>query len=153
MHFDVSSDSADEQAEDECPDIFLGGSSYEEGDVVEMNGVVYKCKSWPNSQWCSVTSYEPGSEKSEDAWEVIGHCHEEIEIEHVPSEVVVSEERMLQNLYCPLPYSSSSSYTVGDQVPVASGASFIVYECTDQGICNTEALPWLQFGMGTCSLL
>jgi hypothetical protein len=61
----------DEEADEECPDMFLAGSSYEEGDVVEMDGVVYKCKSWPCAQWCSVTSYEPGSEKSANAWDII----------------------------------------------------------------------------------
>jgi hypothetical protein len=124
---EVSSDT------DECPEFFVAGSSYEEGDLVEMNGVVYKCKDWPNAQWCSMDGYEPGSDNSANAWDIIGHCEGTID----PAPSVVSEERKLQLAGCPAPYSGSTSYTTGDQVAVTSGGSSIIYACASAA-CNSN---------------
>lgn len=125
---EVSSDT------DECPESFVAGSSYEEGDLVEMNGVVFKCKDWPSAQWCSMDGYEPGSDISANAWDIIGHCEGTID----PAPSVVSEERKLQTA-CPAPYSDANTYTTGEQVSVTSGGSSIVYECSSDADCNSNS--------------
>ncbi|KAL7511950.1 hypothetical protein ACHAXN_008867 [Cyclotella atomus] len=106
-----------------CPDIFVAGTSYEEGDTVEMNGVVYRCKSWPGSQWCSVSGYEPGGDNSAQAWDIIGYCDGSIAPTILPSTPSDAAG-------CPVAYSSNGNYGAGDKVSVASGAgNAVVYEC------------------------
>ncbi|KAL7523545.1 hypothetical protein ACHAXR_000230, partial [Thalassiosira sp. AJA248-18] len=55
------------------------GVTYEAGDTVSVNNLVYQCKEWPFSSHCSQQGYEPminlatpGAWK--DAWTVIGYC-------------------------------------------------------------------------------
>ena len=57
-----------------CPDEFVSGTTYEEGDKVALNNIVYKCRSWPNSAWCSMNGYEPDRVNSGDAWTWLGFC-------------------------------------------------------------------------------
>jgi hypothetical protein len=104
-------------------DLFIAGSSYEEGDLVEKNTVVYKCKSWPNAQWCSTSD----SDNSDSTWEIIGHCEESID--PIPS-AVVDERKFLDVVPgCDAPYTASNTYGAGDQVSVTSGGSSSVYQC------------------------
>lgn len=123
--------------DEECPDTFVAGASYEEDDTVEVEGVVYQCKSWPGSQWCSISGYEPGGNKSDKAWDIIGYC--EGKVDPAPSVAVVDERKLQALPGCPALYSSSNSYGTGDQVAVTSGASSIVYQCTNLRLCNSEA--------------
>eukprot|EP00956_Cyclotella_meneghiniana_P032670 scaffold90675_cov43-Cyclotella_meneghiniana.AAC.1 len=39
-----------------------------------MNGIIYECKSWPESAHCSRAGFEPAGEYSKEAWTVLGHC-------------------------------------------------------------------------------
>ena len=57
-----------------CPDEYQNGIKYESGDKVSMHGIVYACKSWPNSQRCSMDGYEPAGPNSAEAWTILGHC-------------------------------------------------------------------------------
>lgn len=61
-----------------CPDKFVSGSIYEEGDKVAVDSVVYKCRSWPNSALCSMNGYEPDGVNSADAWIRLGYCAGEL---------------------------------------------------------------------------
>ncbi|KAL7509263.1 hypothetical protein ACHAXN_006280 [Cyclotella atomus] len=107
----------------ECPDPFSAGITYEEGDMVEKNGIVYQCKTAPNSQWCSTSGYEPGSDQSDTAWGVVGYCTGSIAPTKSPSKISNASG-------CPSAFSSSAKYEAGDKVSVGSGAgSAIVYEC------------------------
>jgi hypothetical protein len=126
---------------DSCPDIFVAGTSYEEGDLVELNTVVYKCKSWPYAPWCSKSGYEPDGDNSDKAWEVIGHCEEELIDPVVPSVVKVENERMLETTLpgCPALHNPSNTYAVGDQVSITSGQSSIVYQCDNGTNCNQNS--------------
>ena len=60
-----------------CPDDFASGTAYEEGDKVTVGSIVYQCRSWPNSAWCSMNSYEPGGVNSKEAWTILGYCEGE----------------------------------------------------------------------------
>jgi hypothetical protein len=57
-----------------CPDEYDPSATYEEGDKVMSNDVVYKCRPWPNSGWCSMDAYAPGGAFSKDAWTTLGYC-------------------------------------------------------------------------------
>jgi hypothetical protein len=135
-----SNDVLDKDA-DGCPDLFVAGTSYEEGDLVELNTVVYKCKSWPYAPWCSKSGYEPDGDNSDKAWEVIGHCEEELIDPVVPSVVKVENERMLETTLpgCPALHNPSNTYAVGDQVSITSGQSSIVYQCDNGTNCNQNS--------------
>ena len=61
-----------------CPDDFASDTTYEEGDKVTVGSIVYKCRSWPNSAWCSMDQYEPGGVNSYEAWTILGYCDGEI---------------------------------------------------------------------------
>ena len=61
-----------------CPDEYVAGSTYEENDKVAVNGIVYKCRAWPNSAWCSMDGYEPDGVNSGDAWTRVGYCDGEL---------------------------------------------------------------------------
>jgi hypothetical protein len=57
-----------------CPDEYDPSATYEEGDKVMLDDVTYKCRSWPNSAWCSVDVYAPGGVYSDIAWTTVGYC-------------------------------------------------------------------------------
>ena len=57
-----------------CPNEYDSSSTYEEGDTVISDDIVYKCRSWPNSGWCNVDVYAPGGVYSEIAWTALGYC-------------------------------------------------------------------------------
>ena len=66
-----------------CPDAWeeksLAGESYEGGDAVSSNGLVYVCKDEPSGNHCSQAGYEPGTNPAtpdawKDAWELLGYC-------------------------------------------------------------------------------
>jgi len=58
-----------------CPDEWVP-QTYEEGDRVSANGLVYVCKAHPYSGHCGQAGYEPTSEPGpwSVAWAVAGHC-------------------------------------------------------------------------------
>ena len=44
-----------------CPGAFDGRAVYEEGNKIAKDGLVYECKSYPASGYCSHVGYEPGT--------------------------------------------------------------------------------------------
>jgi hypothetical protein len=64
-----------------CPDDYSDSEEYEEGDKVTVNGLVYKCRSWPNSGYCGRDGYEPGGTYSKEAWTLLGYCDGENRVE------------------------------------------------------------------------
>jgi hypothetical protein len=57
-----------------CPEKFISGVKYEEGDKVSIYHDVYVCREWPMSVWCRQIGYEPGGSYSEQAWYHLGYC-------------------------------------------------------------------------------
>ena len=122
-----------------CPDAFDSEATYEEGSKVMMNGLVYKCRTWPNSAYCSMLGYEPDSVNSADAWELLGYC--DGSMSPTASPVYVSLDDVGG---CPDVYDDASVYESGDKVTVES----LVYECGDvAGYCNQyEPGHWSALG-------
>lgn len=65
---------------DGCPREYQPGSDYQEGSIVSMDGIVYKCRPYPLSLHCSQAGFELGSlaidqtDHWKRAWEAIGDC-------------------------------------------------------------------------------
>jgi hypothetical protein len=57
-----------------CPEEFISGVKYEEGDIVSIGHVVYVCRDWPRSEMCKQIGYEPDGSYSEQAWNRLGYC-------------------------------------------------------------------------------
>lgn len=57
-----------------CPDEYVASTKYEEGNRVVVDGIVYKCRSWPNSAFCSMQGFEPDGINSAQAWTLLGVC-------------------------------------------------------------------------------
>eukprot|EP00956_Cyclotella_meneghiniana_P011905 scaffold16748_cov50-Cyclotella_meneghiniana.AAC.2 len=121
-----------------CPVEFDASATYEAGDKVELYGLVYECRSWPNAGWCSQDGYEPDGPNYKDAWTVLGYCKGTMAPTTSPNFSSLAEI----GDGCPKEYASSNEvYEAGDQVSVHvnSGAS-VVYECKSwpNGIyCNS----------------
>jgi hypothetical protein len=129
-----------------CPDAFDSDATYEEGDKVEKNGLVYKCRAWPNSAWCSMQNYEPDGEHSGDAWERLGYCDGTIAPTTSPNFVSLVDAGG-----CPNAYDAATTYEGGDKVTIETDAgSFIVYECAaspNDRYCNQyEPGHWSNHG-------
>eukprot|EP00804_Cyclotella_cryptica_P020912 CCRYP_009250-RA/>CCRYP_009250-RA protein AED:0.06 eAED:0.04 QI:0/0/0/0.75/0.66/0.5/4/0/652 len=108
-----------------CPDEFVIGAKYEEGDKVAVNSIVYKCRSWPNAALCSMRGYEPDGLHSADAWTRMGYCEGTI----LPTSSPFFDKTPDLG-GCPRQYSSDNSYEAGDKVSVeGNGLERIVYEC------------------------
>eukprot|EP00956_Cyclotella_meneghiniana_P020040 scaffold34931_cov38-Cyclotella_meneghiniana.AAC.4 len=130
-----------------CPVEFDARATYEAGDKVEMYGLVYECRSWPNSGWCSQEGYEPDGANYKDAWIVLGFCEGTMAPTTSPnfsSLVEVGDG-------CPKEYASSMVYQSGDQVSVSvNDDKSVVYECKSWpncAYCNSG----VDFGPGTDS--
>ena len=127
-----------------CPEAFSSSNTYEEGDKVEANGLVYKCRAWPNSAWCNSVGYEPGDDSSADAWEVLGYCEGSIAPTASPNFVSLADAGG-----CPETYSDAAVYEAGDKVTMEVNAgTMLVYECGDvAGYCNQyEPGHWSKLG-------
>ncbi|EJK64822.1 hypothetical protein THAOC_14403, partial [Thalassiosira oceanica] len=73
-----------------CPDNYSTTAEYEAGDRVAFQAaagtagsmalaagwrfIVYECKGWPSTSYCSQDAYKPGSQYDDMAWTVKGHC-------------------------------------------------------------------------------
>ncbi|KAL7518452.1 hypothetical protein ACHAWX_003275 [Stephanocyclus meneghinianus] len=129
-----------------CPDVFSSSATYKEGDKVEINGLVYKCRSWPNSAWCSMRGYEPDGDNSADAWTLLGYCDGSIAPTASPVFVKLAKAGG-----CPEVYSDTASYEAGDKVTIEVNAdTMLVYECApypNNGYCNQyEPGHWSKLG-------
>ena len=129
-----------------CPDEYVLGTTYEEGDKVGLNGIVYQCRSWPNSAWCSIDGYQPDGANSGDAWTRLGYCDGTIAPTSAPAFSSLADAGG-----CPPDYSSSDSYEAGDKVSAeGNGVQKIIYQCKafpDDGYCNSyEPGHWSKLG-------
>ena len=61
-----------------CPAEFSESAYYEPGDRVSKDAVVFECKNWPDSLYCTQAAFKPelnlNTEHWEQAWNVVGHC-------------------------------------------------------------------------------
>ena len=48
--------------------------TYQDGDIVERDCIMYRCRDYPYSLWCTNELYVPGSDNGGIAWERIGPC-------------------------------------------------------------------------------
>ncbi|KAL7515088.1 hypothetical protein ACHAXN_013046 [Cyclotella atomus] len=129
-----------------CPDEYASGTTYEENDKVALKGIVYKCRSWPNSAWCSMAGYEPDVVNSADAWTRQGYCDGTISPTTAPA-----FSSLVDAGGCAPDYSDSATYEAGDKVSVGgNGVQKIIYECKafpDDGYCSTyEPGHWSKLG-------
>eukprot|EP00970_Alexandrium_tamarense_P001277 scaffold131_cov206-Alexandrium_tamarense.AAC.17 len=129
-----------------CPEPFDEDASYEEGDKVELQGVVLQCKSWPNSAWCGRTGYEPLGPNSDSAWTKLGTCTGTMAPTGSPTFDVLEDQSG-----CPEAFDDSVEYEGGDRVSVAIDADrSLVYVCAaspNDGYCNQyEPGHWSKLG-------
>eukprot|EP00956_Cyclotella_meneghiniana_P013155 scaffold18839_cov61-Cyclotella_meneghiniana.AAC.1 len=128
-----------------CPVEFDASATYEAGDKVEMNGLVYECRSWPNSAHCSQAGFEPDGANYRDAWIVLGFCEGTMAPTTSPNFSSLAEV----GDGCPKEYVSSSVYETGEQVSVrVNNAESVVYECKswpNGAYCNSG----IDFAPGT----
>ncbi|KAL7515091.1 hypothetical protein ACHAXN_013049 [Cyclotella atomus] len=126
-----------------CPDAYATGTTYEAGDKVSVGGILYQCRSWPNSAWCSVV--EPDGVFSEEALTRLGNCGGTIS----PTQAPVFSSLMDAGGCAPV-YDSGTTYEA-DKVSVGgNGVQSLTYQCksfTDSGYCNQyEPGHWSKLG-------
>jgi hypothetical protein len=61
-----------------CPAEFSESAYSEPGDRVSKDAVVFECKNWPDSLYCTQAAFKPelnlNTEHWEQVWNVVGHC-------------------------------------------------------------------------------
>ena len=131
-----------------CPPVFSEDDVYEAGDKVELDGLVYQCKAWPYSAWCSRKDYEPDSVNSKDAWVLLGYCRGTM----APTSSPVFVD-LIDAGGCPNPYSEDETYDEGDEVSITvngDAGPVIVYECAaspNDAYCNSyKPGDWSKLG-------
>jgi hypothetical protein len=120
-----------------CPKTWVEGSNYEAGELVQVDGLVYKCTSvlFANA-WCGKVDYMPGSGLYwEKAWTRQGSC---IGVLNPTASPVFGA--LPDHQGCPEPFDPSiiTTYEANDKVSVATGDVFsLVYQCSsDPHISN-----------------
>jgi hypothetical protein len=116
-----------------CPEEYEAGTEYKEGDKVsvtpagETYGKVYKCKAWPQSEYCAQAGYSPADIDSEwsTAWTYVGGCTGTISPTSTPTFDPANVEG------CPEPFDDDADYEEGDKVSVISTGETYgkVYKC------------------------
>jgi predicted chitinase len=90
--------------DDNCPPEFSANIVYKENDVALVSGLIYKCKPFPASGWCSQPGYEPGTSVYwEDAWDKIGQCSGVSTTLPTPPPVVISTKAPTAGNISPTP--------------------------------------------------
>ena len=124
-----------------CPKAWVSGGSYEGGELVEVDGVVYQCStaqavntlSVEANTWCGSTNYKPGDSLYwEQAWTVLGSCDGTIAPTTSPNYQYLADHGG-----CPNDYASGTICEEGDKVTVGS----IVYQCRpwpNSGWCKMD---------------
>jgi hypothetical protein len=114
-----------------CPKTWVEGSNYKSGELVEVDGFVYKCSSiiFVNT-WCGKVDYMPGSGLYwSKAWTRQGSCIGELSPTASPVFEVLPDHQG-----CPEPFDPSiiTTYEANDKVSVATegGFSSSVYQCS-----------------------
>jgi len=109
-----------------CPDEFDTSAVYKQGGTIEVNGIVLKCKPWPNSLYCSLSGFEPLGQYSDMAWTTMGYCNGTIASSDVFPSIKGIEGA------CPSEYGSNAKYQSKDLVSVEvpkTPEKRMVYEC------------------------
>jgi hypothetical protein len=105
-----------------CPDAWISGRSYEGGELVESNGIVYQCSTLEFvNEWCGESNYEPGvAQYWGRAWTLIGSCEGTISPSSSPNYVSLADAGG-----CPDEYVGGMKYEADDVVEMNSR----VYKC------------------------
>eukprot|EP00984_Skeletonema_dohrnii_P013436 scaffold5570_cov87-Skeletonema_dohrnii-CCMP3373.AAC.12 len=137
--------------QDGCPEEFDSGTTYEANDRVSVTredgrSVMYTCKAFPASKWCSVPAYSPlntdkqcnGKKCWPLAWTRIGGCTGSYSPTGTPTFDPANVEG------CPEEYDNGSKYYEGDRVSVtAAGEDYgKIFECKgwpESDHCGNEA--------------
>jgi len=136
-----------------CPLEFEQGVTYQEGDKISKDGIAFVCRPFPNSAWCSVEGYKPGSLHADQAWDLLGHCDGTISPSSSPAFTVLPDLNG-----CPEEYSSDTSYEANDKVTVKlNDVNSVVFQCSEDihrsRFCNQFTpndgynLGWTRIGM------
>ena len=109
-----------------CPPEFSDIAFYEPTDRISANGVVFECKSWPLSLFCSQEWFKPDYSLTEPAdhykraWQVVGYC---------------TGAKPIPGGVCPAEWAAGDAYTKykeNDQVSVVKTyvpLVKVVYKC------------------------
>lgn len=143
-----------------CPQEWVMGdqNSYEQDDQVSVTvsttpirKVVYRCKSWPNSNFCGV--HAPDVFGGDLGWTLAGSCDGSIGPTASPNFDSIS---FISNPSgCPALFSRSNTHEAGDRVAVSVSTlpvRSVVYECRafpNVGYCNGQGAsldPGATFG-------
>ena len=92
---------------------YVEAGGYTEGSVVQNDGNLYECRSFPNSGWCNgaAWAYEPGvGDYWQDAWILKGECGDGTP-DNIPPSVSITQPTNGQN------------YTSGSTVNITASAS------------------------------
>lgn len=105
-----------------CPNTWVDGATYKEGELATVNGVVYTCSSEPFvNTWCGNSNYKPGDSLYWNlAWTLLGSCDGTIAPTGSPNFVSLADAGG-----CPDEYASVGLYEEGDKVTMNN----IVYQC------------------------
>jgi len=130
-----------------CPEEFDSSNTYEANDSVSVKrddgtSILYRCKPFPESQWCNVDTYSPlNTEKGcngnvcwPQAWIKQGAC----EGTFTPTATPTFDPAVGG---CPEAYEDSAEYEAGDKVSIASGDYGKIYQCKswpNSGHCGDE---------------
>jgi len=59
-----------------CPPLYNVAASYSAGELVSDGEFIYRCRPYPQSEWCSQAAYEPGNRLTDwtQAWTYIDVC-------------------------------------------------------------------------------
>jgi len=137
--------------QDGCPEEFDSSTTYEADDRVSVTrkdgrSVMYTCKAFPESQWCSVPAYSPlnadklcnGEVCWPEAWTYMGGCIGSFSPTATPTFNPANVEG------CPDEYDDGTEYEESDKVSVtAAGEDYgKIYECKpwpESDYCGNEA--------------
>jgi len=108
-----------------CPPAFAAGSDYEEFDVVSVKRSTYtevfECKASPNSLFCGMAGYEPGTSIYwEQAWTSMNACTGSLSPTSAPAYVTMDDAGG-----CPGAFDGGVVYDEGDKV----SKDGLVFQC------------------------
>jgi len=136
-----------------CPVAYSKGATYVAGDLVSKSGMVFQCKTYPMSLFCSQEGYEPlttaHGEAYKLAWTTLGPCSGTIA---PATSSPVTAAAIAAGGGCPQSYVSGGSYSAGSQVSKVTSNTAVVkkYECKqwpESQYCNSATYtPGGQYG-------
>jgi len=105
------------------------------GDMVEAEGIKYKCKPHPFTSWCGMQAYAPGTAHGQMAWINEGKCEMQVQQETADQGYTIQAHRPQDSstndgsFACPPHWQLRYPYAAGDRVTHAD--SPLVFECRD----------------------